>query len=211
MPSVLKHATQQIAINVHVDDELIASEKEADLMWVVSELQKIYKLQIEGSVPQGPLGAGEELSYLKKTYIFLDGVCIKSNPKYIGDLLKLYNLGNRKEKQVPEHCLLGHPDTSPELDPHGQALFRSGLGIAMFLSQDRLDIQYCVKSLASSMRSPTEQAERCLQQLILYLKGTKDMSFWLPYTQVGTSVAKTLNNAPQDELEDTPHGDFLRQ
>ena len=55
------------------------------------------------------------------------------------------------------------------------------------------------------MRSPTEQAERCLQQLILYLKGTKNMSFWLPYTQVGTSMAKILNNAPQDELEDTEH------
>lgn len=89
---------KQIAINVHVDDELIASEKEADLLWVVSELKKIYKLQMEGLVPQVRLGAGEDLSYLKKTYIFLeDGVCIKSNPnpKYIDNLLKLCN-GNRK-------------------------------------------------------------------------------------------------------------------
>ena len=206
MPSVLKHATKQIAINVHVDDELIASENEADLMWVIAELKKIYKLQVEGPVPRGMLGAGEELNYLKKTYVFLEGgVCIKSGSRYIDKLLRLYDGGSKKEKQVPEHCLLGHPDTSPELDPGGQATFRSGLGIAMYLSQDRLDIQYCVKSLASSMRSPTEQAERCLQQLILYLKGTKNMSFWLPYTQVGTSMAKILNNAPQDELEDTEH------
>ena len=140
MPSVLKHTTKRVAINVHVDDDLIGSESEADLLWVVAELKKIYKLQMEGPVLQGPVGAGEELSYLKKTYIFLeDGICIKSNPKYIEHLLKLYNLGNRKDKQVPEHCLLGHPDTSPELDVHGQSLFRSGLGIAMYLSQDRLD------------------------------------------------------------------------
>ena len=147
MPSVLKHATKQIAINVHVDDELIASENEADLMWVIAELKKIYKLQVEGPVPRGMLGAGEELNYLKKTYVFLEGgVCIKSGSRYIDKLLRLYDGGSKKEKQVPEHCLLGHPDTSPELDPGGQATFRSGLGIAMYLSQDRLDIQYCVKS-----------------------------------------------------------------
>ena len=207
----MKRNTKGAAINVHLDDELIASESESDLPWVVEELKKIYKLQMEGpvTVPKGPLGAGEELSYLKKTYIFLeDEICIKSNPKYIENSLKIYGFGNRKDKQVPEHCLLGHPDTSPELDVHGQSLFRSGLGIAMYLSQDRLDIQYCVKSLASSMRSPTE-----LQQLILYRKGTRDMSFWLPYTQVGTSMAKILNNAPQDDLEETKHimEVFLRQ
>ena len=152
------------------------------------------------------LGEGEELSYLKKTYIFLaDGICVRSSSKYIENLTRIYQLGNRKTKQVPEHSLLGQPDTSPELDAHGQSLFRSGLGIAMYLSQDRLDIQYCVKSLASSMRSPTEQSEKCLQQLILYLQGTRDMSFWLPYTQAGVSMAKILSNAPQDELEDTKH------
>ena len=132
MPSVLKHGTKRVVINVHVDDELIASESESDLLWVVEELKEIYKLQIEGPVPKGPLGAGEEISCLKKTYNFLeDGICIKSNPKYIENLLKIYNLGNRKEKQVPEHCLLGHPDTSPELDVHGQSLLAGDCNVSI--------------------------------------------------------------------------------
>lgn len=48
-----RHATsaetfhKKITINVHVDDELIASENQDDLLWVVSELKKIHKLQVE--------------------------------------------------------------------------------------------------------------------------------------------------------------------
>lgn len=187
-----------MVVNVHVDDELIAAERAEDIGWIIKELQKLYQLQVEGPFPVGGLGSGEELGYLKKTYTFQeDGIYTKSNPKYVENLLKLYNLEDRKEKQVPEHCLLSDPDTSPELDATRQATFRSGLGIAMCMSHDRLDIQFCVKSLASSMRAPTEQAERCLIQLILYLNGARDFAFRLPYTPIGTRMSGKLNNAPE--------------
>ena len=96
---------------------------------------------------------------------------MKPNKKYTESLLRLYDIGNRKFKQVPEHNLLGQLDFSEELDQQKQALFRSGLGVAMYLSQDRIDIQFCVKSLASSMKCPTQQAEESLIQLVLYLAG----------------------------------------
>ena len=78
--------------------------------------------------------------------------------------------------------MLMQPDTAADLDEERQAAFRTGLGTAMYMSHERLDIQFCVKSLAGFMRNPTEQAERCLIQLILYLKGTADLTFRLPYT-----------------------------
>ena len=139
-------------------------------------------------------------------YVFTEeGVYVKANQKHVESLLRLYELEGRKAKQVPEHCLLGQPDTSPELDSKRQAVFRSGLGIAMYMSHDRCDIQYCVRTLASSMKTPTEHAEKCLIQLILYLKGTQGFAFKLPYTPVGTRLASKLNNAPELEQDDNIH------
>ena len=206
MPSVLKHQSRKLAINIHVDDELVVGEKLEDIDWVIEELKKIYRLQVEGPIPKEPLGSGGELSYLKKVYVFQqDGIYVRPNSKFTDTLIKLYGLQDRKEKQVPEHGLLGRPDTSPELSNERQASFRTGLGTAMYMSHERLDIQHCVKTLAGSMRTPTEQAERCLIQLCLYLKNTADLSFRLPYIQVGTRMSGRLNNRPEHEIEDGVH------
>ena len=109
----------------------------------------------------------------------------------------------RKEKQVPDHSLLCQVDTSEDLDEPRQAKFRSGLGIAMYLARDRVDIQFCVKTLASWMKSPTVQAEKALIQLILYLSGTRDFAFHMPYSQVGTKMVYKLhsvNEYPESEI-----------
>ena len=181
MPSVLKHQSRKLAINIHVDDELVVGEKLEDIDWVIGELKKIYRLQVEGPIPKEPLGSGEELSCLKKTYVFQqDGIYVRPNSKFTDTLIELYGLQDRKEKQVPEHCLLGRPDTSPELSNERQANFRTGLGTAMYMSHERLDIQHCVKTLAGSMRTPTEQAERCLIQLCLYPRTQQICRFGFP-------------------------------
>ena len=206
MPSVLKHQTKKLAININVDDELVVGETVEDIEWMIDALKTTYKLQVEGPMPKEPLGNGEELNYLKKTYAFQeDGIYARPNSKFTETLIKLYGLQDRKEKQVPEHSLLGHPDTSPELDKKRQADFRTGLGTAMYMSHERLDIQHCVKTLAGSMRTPTKHAERCLIQLCLYLKGTANLSFRLPYTPVGTRMSGKLNNRPEHEVEDNTH------
>ena len=104
------------------------------------------------------------------------------------------------------------PDTSADLDDQRQSAFRTALGTAMYMSHERWDIQYCVKSLASFMRNPTEHAERCLIQLLLYLKGTADLSFRMLYTPVGSRMATKLNHVLDLEPdEDHVMEVFLRQ
>lgn len=51
-----------------------------------------------------------------------------------------------------------------------------------------------MKSLASSMKCPTQQAEKSLIQLVLYLAGARDWVFKLPYVEVGASLARTKSN-----------------
>ena len=44
------------------------------------------------------------------------------------------------------------------------------------------------------MRSPTEHAERCLIQLLIYLKATADLSFRMLNTSTGSRTSTKLNN-----------------
>ena len=62
-----------------------------------------------------------------------------------------------------------------------------------------------MKTLASSMKCPTQQAEKAWIQLILYLAGTRDWVFKLPYVEAGTSLARILNTGRTDEGSSKEH------
>ena len=102
----------------------VAAESKADIDWVVSELEKLCKLQAEGPFPVKGLGSGEELNHLKKVHVFKeDGIYVKPNTTFTETLVQLYNLQEKKEKQVPEHSSLAQPDSSAELDEQRQSAF----------------------------------------------------------------------------------------
>ena len=54
------------------------------------------------------------------------------------------------------------------------ACFRSGLGLALYMTMDRPDIQFAVKTLSSYMSKPTAKALAALKHLTCYLDGTPD-------------------------------------
>ena len=110
-----------------------------------------------------------------------EGVVTICHEKYVEQLSKLYNMENRKNKSVPEHSKLGDVDLSVELGPEEIALFRSALGVALYLSQERYDIQFCTKMLSSYMKCPTVHAEMCVKQLVLYLQGNPNMGVLIRY------------------------------
>ena len=201
MPSLMKHGTRQLVINIHVDDELVAGQ-EADIRWLKDELGRMCKLQVEGPFPDGARGNGEEISYLKKKYIFTErGIAVQSNSKHTNVLEELYKLHGRKVKMVPEHGELGTPDKTAELEGEAKKRFRSGLGTAMYMAQERADIQFATKSLASHMAKPTKKAEACLQHLILYLMGTRDLGVLMEYVEPGYSLMKKLHMQVQQTSE----------
>ena len=182
-----------------MDDELLAGEKE-DTTWLVEELEKIFRVEKEGPYPLNRTGNGEELRCLKRKYVFVEeGVVVQPNEKYIKKLLELYDLGRLKSKATPEHVDLVKEDKSKELGPEETKRFRSGLGSVLYLAQDRIDIQYASKCLASSMSKPTQQSLKCLKHLILYLSGTANRSTLLPYSTQGKRLIARLNGKEDDE------------
>ena len=107
-----------------------------------------------------------------------------------------------KSKATPEHVDLVKEDKSKELGPEETKRFRSGLGSVLYLAQDRIDIQYASKCLASSMSKPTQQSLKCLKHLILYLAGTANRSTRLPYSTKGKRLITRLNG--QEDNDEIP-------
>ena len=202
VPALARHKTRPVFISIHVDDELLAGKKE-DSLWLVEELEKIFRVEKEGPYPLNRIGDGEELRYLKRKYVFVEeGVVVQPNEKYIKKLLELYDLGRLKSKATPEHVDLVKEDKSKELGPEETKRFRSGLGSVLYLAQDRIDIQYASKCLASSMSKPTQQSLKCLIHLILYLAGTANRSTLLPYSTKGRRLITRLNG--QEDNDEIP-------
>ena len=188
-----------------MDDELLAGRRE-DSLWLVEELEKVFRVEKEGPYPLNRVGNGEELRYLKRKYVFVEeGIVVQPNEKYIKKLLELYDLGRLKSKATPEHVDLVKEDKSKELGPEETKRFRSGLGSVLYLAQDRIDIQYASKCLASSMSKPTQQALKCLKHLILYLSGTANRSTLLPYSMKGKRLITKLNG--QEDNDEIPPGE----
>ena len=66
-------------------------------------------------------------------------------------------------------------DYEPErLVGENAALFRSALGLILYIAQDRVDIQFSTKVLATYMAHPCVKAMAAIKHLALYLDGTAD-------------------------------------
>ena len=71
-------------------------------------------------------------------------------------------------------------EEKPLLDAEGCARYKTAVGILMYYSQDRPDIQYITRTLAKKLARPTQTEEEQLRRLIRYLVGTKDVGIYFP-------------------------------
>ena len=85
------------------------------------------------------------------------------------------------------------------LDADQSAVFRSGLGLALYLAMDRPDIQFAVKTLASYMARPSVKALSALKHLASYLDGTADDGLFLQSTEENQCIFDGWRN---DEVID---------
>ena len=78
----------------------------------------------------------------------------------------------------------------------------------LYMAQDRCDLQHSVKCLASYMAKPTEVAVKCLQQILLCVRGAENLSFILRYSGKRGTMMEVLYRLPQGEqLEEEERGE----
>ena len=124
--------------------------------------------------------SGETLYYLKKKVMLArQGIFIQPNPSYIKKMVELLGLEGKKAKSLPHHSSLevyskDDIKDNERLDAEGQRIFRSGLGLALYIAPDRPDIQQALKTLSTHMAGGTKLAFTALRHLASYLNGKRE-------------------------------------
>ena len=100
---------------------------------------------------------------------------IQSHPKHLEKLFEMMKINrNLTPKHVPVHQLLDEPDETNELPADKAKIYRSCIGILLYIASDFVECQYAIRGLAQTMSRPTVQAFICLRRLCLYLLGCVD-------------------------------------
>ena len=126
----------------------------------------------------------DELTFLKgkHTLISEGKMAIQSHPKHLEPLFDLLCINRRlKPKKTPGHPMLDEPDTTAKLNAGDATVYRSCIGILLYMSSDYVDCQYTIRGLSQSMASPSVQAMACLRHLAQYLLGCTDHAMVLKY------------------------------
>ena len=203
--TIFKHREQQAYISAHIDDLLVVGSKEF-ILGFHGELSKELKLKIEG-----PLQCGDEGSiyYLKRELQFTEhGIYVAPSSRYIPRLLEILKIKDRRGRTVPHHGCLEIFDAASIADDEflngdEAKVFRSALGICIYLSQERCDIQHPVRILASYMARPTKTAMSAVKKLGSYLMWTKEMKLYYGKAELYQSVMQRWFGG-QQRLESKP-------
>ena len=190
MPTVFRHTDRRVYLTIHVDDLLVIGS-DFDCKWFLNELSLHFNLK-----SSGPFSSSEpaEVQYLKKNIIITpDGIVVEPCKQYIPKLLELLHVENRREKTCPHHNNLeaySRDKILPGemLNAEQARVFRGGLGLCLYLAQDRPDVQEAVRVLSTYMGSPTVRAMSALKHLACYLKGTAEYGIFLTSCSVGTRL-----------------------
>ena len=64
----------------------------------------------------------------------------------------------------------------------------------LYLCQERADVQFAVKNLASYLKTPTEAATTFAKQTVKYLLGTRDYGILSPYGDLFSTAMDQMPN-----------------
>ena len=165
--TIFRHQERDIFISAHIDDLLLIGNR-ADSEEIYEKLSK--KLTLKKDGPFGTEDPGR-LFYLKRQVdIGEDGIYISPNAKYIPKLAELLGITERRGKSVPHHNALTVYDAEAipmeeYLDERDAKMFRSALGICLYLAQERLDTQQNSASFIQLHGTPDANSPMCPTQI----------------------------------------------
>ena len=160
---------------VHIDDILVVGARKTVLEEFISALQEKYTVSIE--IMSGP---GDKVTFLKRAHQLLDNgrMLIHIHPKHLDQLCKLLHLSKKlQNKKSPGHSEIETPDDSEELPQHEASVYRSCIGIRLYLSSDLPQCQYVIRYLSTCASKPTQKAMTNLKHLVGYMAGHQKSTF----------------------------------
>ena len=82
------------------------------------------------------------------------------------------------------------PDKSEELSAHDGSVYRSCVGILLFLSPDLPQCQYVIRYLSTFSSKPTQKTMFVLKHLVGYLAGHADQHVSLRWKGIHSGILK---------------------
>ena len=177
-PSLLRSPNGECLMLLHDDVLCLSTQKYLDDV-LLPALNSKYKISCEIVSKEN-----DELTFLKRkhTLISEDEMAIQSHPKHLERLFDLLCINRRlKPKKTPGHPMLDEPDTTTKLSAGDASVYRSCIGILLYISSDYVECQYTIRGLSQSMSSPSVQAMACLRHLAQYLLGCTEHAMVLKY------------------------------
>ena len=167
-PSLLRTPALDCLMQLHVDDVLVAALLAFLEDELVAGLKQRYKVSVQ------ILALDNAITFLKKRHILLPGneILIVPHPKHFEKLFALHGLKEGDcNKKTPFDPKLDEPDTSVPLEVAEASVFRTSLGILLYLSPELIECQNTIRALSAYMANPTHQAMLSLRHLVKYLLG----------------------------------------
>ena len=193
-PSIMKF--EQGPMIMHVDDSLTL----APLSWLHTTLIPLIKSRFEVSVELA-WKVGDEFSFLKSKHLILEDSIVVSMPaQYIHSMAKVLDVKPSSRATTPYCAELLNVDTSAPLGTEDTAKFRSAVGIALYISADRVDVSFAVRVLASGMAKPTKLLLKGVIRLTQYLLNTLTYAMAL---KPGARGCSKLHGDPKGSRDDS--------
>ena len=144
---------------------------------------------------------GDKIFLLKRSYLRVSDGLVVMPGSYINNRLELYesNFGPVRAQKVPADGSIQVEDESQELDARTSSIYKSLIGMLiylsiLYLSQERMDVGFVTKELASKMAKPTTVALARLKKLLGYLKATADYACKLTIPEPGVGLVAHSNH-----------------
>ena len=192
------YETGKIACNSHVDDlQIVGGEKRGEDL--LNGMKKSgLKVQIEGPVSID----GGQCRFLKRLFQGDGtGIVVIPEQKYVEKLCLLLGLQKASPKPTPLPSSLVHPSADAELVGEEYNVYRSALGLLLYMSSDYPELHFGVRMLGSRCSAPTAYDMQLMRHMAKYLKGRENLVLKLSKTSPGTSFEERLRNFGEVDVE----------
>ena len=187
---------QELALNSHVDDLQILGVKSKPGELADALKSRGLKLKVDGPVT---LEGGVSHFLKRKFEQDLKGVKVTQDIKYSEHLISLLSLSKAHGKHTPMPQTIVPAGAGKVLDAAMHGLYRRCIGILLYLSAERPDLQYGVKVLSSRCSQPTMSDMGLLKHLVRYLKLYPVVPIYLEKCSPGRTLFQKW--AHQDSME----------
>ena len=181
MHCLLRAPNCQALILLHVDDLLVVGDYSFIELQLLPVLKEKYKLSME--LMKDP---GDEVTFLKRNHVLMSKteMVIYPHEKHFHKLFDLLKIKRSwKPKNVPSHTMINEIDSSPELGPQQASIFRSAVGVLLYMASDLVECQFTIRHLARCMATPTSRGWEILKHLVCYLLGRSEFGLLLNLEQ----------------------------